>query len=125
MATVKTAVKATPVVATKSEAEVRISPKTQKAVKALASAHEQEKVVKAIVEENRQIILAELGNDTTKFGVDARGKRLVKIQLVVPKDPTRYDTAELVKFLAKTQPEVLEMFRAEDAKATTRVLTLN
>jgi hypothetical protein len=72
MATVKTAVKATPVVVTKSEAEVRISPKTQKAVKALASAHEQEKVVKAIVEENRQIILAELGNDTTKFGVDAK-----------------------------------------------------
>jgi hypothetical protein len=110
---------------TKSEAEVRISPKTQRAVKALASAHEQEKVVKAIVEENREIILAELGNDTTKFGVDARGKRLVKIQLIVPKDPTRYDTAELVKFLAKTQPEVLAMFRAEDAKTTTRVLTLN
>ena len=110
---------------TKSEAEVRISPKTQKAVKALASAHEQEKVVKAIVEENRQIILAELGNDTTKFGVDARGKRLVKIQLVVPKDPTRYDTAELVKFLERTQPEVLALFRAEDAKTTTRVLSLN
>lgn len=121
----KTAGKTATSTTTKSEAEVRISPKTQKAVKALASAHEQEKEVKAVIEENRQIILAELGNDTTKFGVDARGKRLVKIQLVVPKDPTRYDTAELVKFLAKTQPEVLEMFRAEDAKTTTRVLTLN
>lgn len=110
---------------TKSEVEVRISPKTQKAVKTLASAHEQEKVVKAVIEESRQAILAELGNDTTKFGVDARGKRLVKIQLVVPKDPTRYDTAELVKFLTKTQPEILAMFRVEDAKTTTRVLTLN
>lgn len=111
--------------ATQAEAEVRISPKAQKAVKALASAHEQEKAIDALIKDNREIILAELGNDTSKFGVDARGKRLVKVQVVMPKDPTRYDTAELVKFLAKTQPEVLEMFRAEDAKATTRVLTLN
>ena len=111
--------------ATKVEAEVRISPKAQKAVKALASAHEQEKVIDALIKESREVILAELGNDTSKFGVDARGKRLVKVQLVMPKDPTRYDTAELVKFLAKTNPEVLAMFRAEDAKATTRVLTLN
>ena len=110
---------------TKSEVEVRISPKTQRAVKALVSAHEQEKVVKAVIEENRQIILGELGNDTTKFGVDARGKRLVKIQLVMPKTLTRYDTTELVKFLEKTQPEILAMFRVEDAKPTTRVLTLN
>jgi hypothetical protein len=69
-------------------------------------------------------ILNELGNEQTKFGTDAKGKRLVKIHLITPKDPTRYNTAELVAFLAKTQPEVLEMFRAEDAKATTRVLTL-
>lgn len=111
--------------ATPSEVEVRISPKAQKAVKALVSAHEQEKEIDALIKENRDVILAELGNDTTKFGVDARGKRLVKVQLVMPKDPTRYDTAELVKFLAKTQPEILAMFRAEDAKPTTRVLTLN
>jgi hypothetical protein len=111
--------------ATQGEAEVRISPKTQKAVKALASAHEQEKVLDAIIKESREAILAELGGDTTKFGTDARGKRLVKVQVVMPKDATRYDTAELVKFLAKTQPEILAMFKAEDAKATTRVLTLN
>jgi hypothetical protein len=111
--------------ATQGEAEVRISPKAQKAVKALASAHEQEKVIDAVIKESREAILAELGNDTSKFGVDARGKRLVKVQVVMPKDLTRYDTAELVKFLAKTQPEILAMFRAEDAKATTRVLTLN
>jgi hypothetical protein len=117
----KTATSTTP----KSEVEVRISAKTQKAVKALVLAHEQEKAVDAVIKESREAILAELGNDTTKFGVDARGKRLVKIQLVMPKDATRYDTAELVKFLAKTQPEILAMFRAEDAKATTRVLTLN
>jgi hypothetical protein len=112
-------------VLTTAEVEVRISPKVQKAVKALVLAHEQEKVVDAAIKVSREAILAELGNDQTKFGVDARGKRLVKVQLVMPKDATRYDTAELVKFLAKTQPEILAMFRAEDAKATTRVLTLN
>lgn len=108
-----------------TEVEVRISPKVQKAVKALILAHEQEKVIDEAIKVSREAILAEIGNDQTKFGVDARGKRLVKVQLVMPKDPTRYDTAELVKFLAKTNPEVLAMFRAEDAKATTRVLTLN
>ena len=111
--------------ATTTEVEVRISPKVQKAVKALVLAHEQEKVIDEAIKVSREAILAEIGNDQTKFGVDARGKRLVKVQLVMPKDPTRYDTAELVKFLAKTQPEVLAMFRAEDAKPTTRVLTLN
>jgi hypothetical protein len=107
-----------------TEPEVRLSAKGQKAVRELRDAHNLEKQVAEIVKASRDVILNELGNEQTKFGTDAKGKRLVKIHLITPKDPTRYNTAELVAFLAKTQPEVLEMFRAEDAKATTRVLTL-
>ena len=107
-----------------TEPEVRLSAKGQKAVRELRDAHNLEKQVAEIVKASREAILNELGNEQTKFGTDAKGKRLVKIHLITPKDPTRYDTAELVKFLAKTQPEILAMFRAEDAKATTRVLTL-
>ena len=108
-----------------AEPEVRLSAKAQKAVRELRDAHNLEKQVAEIVKANREFILAELGSEQTKFGTDAKGKRLVKIHLITPKDPTRYNTAELVAFLAKTQPEVLEMFRAEDAKPTPRVLTLN
>jgi hypothetical protein len=108
-----------------TEPEVRLSAKGQKAVRELRDAHNLEKQVAEIVKANREAILAELGDDQTKFGTDAKGKRLVKIHLITPKDPTRYDTAELVKFLARTQPEILAMFRAEDAKPTPRVLTLN
>lgn len=108
-----------------TEPEVRLSAKGQKAVRELRDAHNLEKQVAEIVKASREAILSELGFEQTKFGTDAKGKRLVKIHLITPKDPTRYNTAELVAFLAKTQPEVLEMFRAEDAKATPRVLTLN
>ena len=107
------------------EPEVRLSAKGQKAVRELRDAHNLEKQVAEVVKVSREIILDELGNDQTKFGTNAKGQRLVKIQLVQPKDPARYNTAELVAFLAKTQPEILVMFRAEDAKPTTRVLTLN
>ena len=107
------------------EPEVRLSAKGQKAVRELRDAHNLEKQVAEVVKASREIILDELGNDQTKFGTNAKGQRLVKIQLVQPKDPARYNTAELVAFLAKTQPEILAMFKAEDAKPTTRVLTLN
>lgn len=108
-----------------TEPEVKLSAKGQKAVRELRDAHNLEKQVAEVVKASREIILDELGNDQTKFGTNAKGQRLVKIQLVQPKDPARYNTAELVAFLAKTQPEILVMFRAEDAKPTTRVLTLN
>jgi len=108
-----------------TEPEVRLSAKGQKAVRELRDAHNLEKQVEEIIKASREAILAELGNEQTKFGTDAKCKRLVKIHLITPKDPTRVNTAELVAFLAKTQPEILAMFRAEDAKPTTRVLTLN
>lgn len=107
------------------EPEVRLSAKGQKAVRELRDAHNLEKQVAEVVKASREIILDELGNEQTKFGTNAKGQRLVKIHLVQPKDPARYNTAELVAFLAKTQPEILAMFKAEDAKPTTRVLTLN
>lgn len=126
MANTKTAGKTAKVVlTTTNEPEVRLSAKGQKAVRELRDAHNLEKQVAEIVKASREAILNELGSEQTKFGTDAKGKRLVKIHLITPKDPTRYDTAELVAFLAKTQPEVLAMFRAEDAKPTPRVLTLN
>lgn len=121
----KTAPTARVVLTPTTEPEVRLSAKGQKAVRELRDAHNLEKQVKEIVEKSRQTILDELGNEQTKFGTDAKGKRLVKIHLIEPKNPTRYNTAELVEFLAKTQPEILAMFRAEDAKPVTKVLTLN
>lgn len=129
MATTKSTTKSTTtkgqvILTPTNEPEVRLSVKGQKAVRELRDAHNLEKQVAEIVKVSRKAILDELGDEQTKFGTDAKGKRLVKIHLITPKDPTRYDTAELVKFLAKTQPEILAMFRAEDAKATPRVLTL-
>jgi hypothetical protein len=126
MATTKsTTTKGQVILTPTTEPEVRLSAKGQKAVRELRDAHNLEKQVAEIVKASREAILAELGFEQTKFGTDAKGKRLVKIHLITPKDPTRYNTAELVAFLAKTQPEVLEMFRSEDAKPTPRVLTLN
>jgi hypothetical protein len=121
----KTASTARVVLTPTLEPEVKLSAKGQKAVRELRDAHNLEKQVAEVVKASRDTILAELGNEQTKFGTNAKGQRLVKIQLVLPKDPTRYDTAELVKFLAKTQPEILAMFKAEDAKPITKVLTLN
>lgn len=121
----KTASTARVVLTPTLEPEVKLSAKGQKAVRELRDAHNLEKQVAEIVKASRQTILNELGDDQTKFGTNAKGQRLVKIQLVLPKDPTRYDTAELVKFLSKTQPEILAMFKAEDAKPITKVLTLN
>jgi hypothetical protein len=121
----KTASTARVVLTPTTEPEVRLSAKGQKAVRELRDAHNLEKQVAEIVKASREAILNELGNEQTKFGTDAKGKRLVKIHLITPKDPTRYDTAELVKFLSRTQPEILAMFKAEDAKPVTKVLTLN
>lgn len=125
MATATKAVKAQVVLTTTNEPEVRLSAKAQKAVRELRDAHNLEKQIDEIISTSREVILSELGDEQTKFGTDAKGKRLVKIHLVLPKTPVRYNTAELVKYLTEAQPEVLAMFRAEDAKATTRVLTLN
>jgi hypothetical protein len=121
----KTASTARVVLTPTLEPEVKLSAKGQKAVRELRDAHNLEKQVAEVVKASREIILDELGSEQTKFGTNAKGQRLVKIHLVQPKTPTRYNTAELVAFLAKTQPEVLAMFRAEDATATVRVLTLN
>lgn len=121
----KTASTARVVLTPTTEPEVRLSAKGQKAVRELRDAHNLEKQVAEVVKASREIILNELGDEQTKFGTNAKGQRLVKIHLIEPKNPTRYDTAELVKFLAKTQPEILAMFKAEDAKPVTKVLTLN
>lgn len=111
------------VVATKEETLVRLSPKAQKAVKALAQAHAVEKTIDEQVKVARQIILDEVDYTTTIVGTDAKGKRLVKVQIIEPKSP-KYDTTSLVAHLAKTNPELLEMFVLPLGEPTKRVLTL-
>ena len=131
MGTRTTATKATPAVkvststttATKDENLVRLTPKAQKAVKALAQAHAVEKEIAEQVKSARQVILDEVDFSTTTIGTDAKGKRLVKVQVIEPKS-AKYDTTALVAYLAKTNPEVLEMFAQPLGEPTKRVLTL-
>jgi hypothetical protein len=131
MGTRTTATKATPAVkvststttATKVENLVRLTPKAQKAVKALAQAHAVEKEIAEQVKSARQVILDEVDFSTTTIGTDAKGKRLVKVQVIEPKS-AKYDTTALVAYLAKTNPEVLEMFAQPLGEPTKRVLTL-
>jgi hypothetical protein len=109
--------------ATKEETLVRLTPKAQKAVKALAQAHAIEKEIAEQVKSARQVILDEVDFTTTTIGTDAKGKRLVKVQIIEPKS-AKYDTTALVAHLAKTNPEVLEMFALPMGEPTKRVLTL-
>jgi hypothetical protein len=109
--------------ATKEETLVRLTPKAQKAVKALAQAHTIEKEIAEQVKSARQVILDEVDFTTTTIGTDAKGKRLVKVQIIEPKS-AKYDTTALVAHLAKTNPELLEMFALPMGEPTKRVLTL-
>lgn len=109
--------------ASKDEVLVRLTPKVQKAVKALAQAHAVEKTIDAQIAEARAVILSAIDLPTTAIGTDARGKRLVKVQVIEPK-ATKYDTSALVKHLEKTNPELLAMFALPMGDPTKRVLTL-
>lgn len=109
--------------ASKDEVLVRLTPKVQKAVKALAQAHAVEKTIDAQIAQAREVILSAIDLPTTAIGTDARGKRLVKVQVIEPKT-TKYDTSALVKHLEKTNPELLEMFALPLGDPTKRVLTL-
>lgn len=107
----------------KVENLVRLTPKAQKAVKALAQAHAVEKEIAEQVKSARQVILDEVDFTTTTIGTDAKGKRLVKVQVIEPK-AGKFDTTALVAHLATTNPELLEMFALPQSEPTKRVLTL-
>ena len=109
--------------ATKDEVLVRLSPKAQKAVKALAQAHAVEKTIDKQIADARAIILDAIDLPTTAIGVDAKGKRLVKVLVIEPKSQ-KYDTTSLVEHLRKTNPELLEMFALPMGDPSKRVLTI-
>ena len=109
--------------ASKVENLVRLSPKAQKAVKALAQAHAVEKTIDEQIDNARKVILDEVAYDITTIGTDAKGKRLVKVQVIEPKSP-KYDTSALVEHLRKTNPELLEMFALPMVDPSKRVLTI-
>lgn len=115
---------------TKSEVAVKaeetlvvLSPKTQRSVKALREAHNLEKVVKEQISVARTSILETLGEGVDLVGVDAKGKRLLRLKVVHSSSP-RIDNKGLVDYLTKNNPEILEMFILPDSEPTTRVLTL-
>ncbi len=110
-------------IVSKDEVLVRLTPKVQKAVKALAQAHAVEKTIDAQIAEARDVILNAIDLPTTAIGTDARGKRLVKV-LVIEQKSTKYDTSALVKHLEKTNPELLGMFALPKGDPSKRVLTL-
>lgn len=109
--------------ASKVENLVRLSPKAQKAVKALAQAHAVEKTIDEQIDNARKVILDEVAYDITTIGTDAKGKRLVKVQVIEPKS-AKYDTKALVEHLRKTNPELLELFVLPMGDPSKRVLTL-
>jgi hypothetical protein len=109
--------------ATKVENLVRLTPKAQKAVKALAQAHAVEKTIADQIKSARQVILDEVDFATTTIGTDAKGKRLVKVQVIEPKS-AKYDTTAIVEHLRKTNPELLELFALPMGEPSKRVLTL-
>lgn len=109
--------------ASKVENLVRLTPKAQKAVKALAQAHAVEKTIDEQIANARKVILDEVAFDITTIGTDAKGKRLVKVQVIEPKSP-KYDTSALVEHLRKTNPELLELFVLPMGDPSKRVLTL-
>ncbi len=110
-------------IVSKDEVLVRLTPKVQKAVKALAQAHAVEKTIDAQIAEARDVILNAIDLPTTAIGTDARGKRLVKV-LVIEQKSVKYDTSALVKHLEKTNPELLAMFALPKGDPSKRVLTL-
>lgn len=109
--------------ATAEETLVVIPPRVQKAVKALAQAHTLEKQIDAQVKSARQIVLDELDFGVTVIGTDAKGKRLVKVQVVSPTSP-KYDTKAMLDFIATNHPEMLATFLLPPAEPTKKVLTL-
>ena len=109
--------------ATTEETLVVISPKTQKAVKALAQAHNVEKQIDAEIKNAREIILSDLDFGVSVIGTDARGKRLVKVQVVNPTSP-KYDAKAMLDFITKNHPEMLDSFLLPAGNPTIRVLTL-
>lgn len=109
--------------ATTEETLVVIPPRVQKAVKALAQAHLVEKQVALEVKTARQIVLDELDFGITVVGTDARGKRLVKVQVIEPTSP-KYDAQAMLDFITKNHPEMLATFLLPAGKPTKKVLTL-
>jgi hypothetical protein len=108
---------------TTEETLVVISPKVQKAVKALAQAHAVEKEVKAEVAQAREIVLSELDFGVTVIGTDARGKRLVKVQIVNSASP-KYDAKAMLDFITTNHPEMLSTFLLPAGEPVKKVLTL-
>lgn len=109
--------------ATTEETLVVIPPRVQKAVKALAQAHAVEKQVALEVKTARQIVLDELDFPVSVIGTDARGKRLVKVQVIEPTSP-KYDAKAMLDFITKNHPEMLATFLLPPAEPTKKVLTL-
>jgi hypothetical protein len=109
--------------ATTEETLVVITPKAQKAVKALAQAHLLEKEIDANIKSAREIVLSELDFGVTVIGTDARGKRLVKVRFDNPTSP-KYDAKAMLDFITKNHPEMLATFLLPPSKVSPKVLTL-
>jgi hypothetical protein len=110
--------------ATTEETLVVITPKAQKAVKALAQAHLLEKEIDANIKSAREIVLGELDFGVTVIGTDARGKRLVKVRYDKPSDTPKYDAKAMLDFITKNHPEMLATFLLPPSKVSPKVLTI-
>jgi len=110
-------------VSNKEETLVVLSPKHQKSVKALREAHDLEKQVNEMISVARSEILSALPEGVDVVGTDARGKRLVKIQMIYPKS-VKVDNKALIDFLGRKHPEILEMFVLPPSEPSQRVYTL-
>ena len=110
-------------VSTKEETLVVLSPKIQKSVKALREAHDLEKQVAEMISVARSTILDFVPEGIDVIGTDAKGKRLVKIQIVYPKS-VKVDTKGLTDYLGQNHPEILDMFVLPPNDPSQRVYTL-
>lgn len=110
--------------ATTEETLVVITPKAQKAVKALAQAHLLEKEIDATIKSAREIVLHELDFGVTVIGTDAKGKRLVKVRFDTPSGTPRYDAKAMLEFITKNHPEMLATFLLPAVKVSPKVLTI-
>jgi cellobiose-specific phosphotransferase system component IIA len=110
-------------VSNKEETLVVLSPKIQKSVKALREAHDLEKQVDEMISVARSAILEAVPEGTDVIGTDAKGKRLVKVQIIYPKS-VKVDTKALTDFLGRNHPEILEMFVLPPNDPSQRVYTL-
>jgi len=108
---------------TAEETLVVIPPKVQRAVKALAQAHTVEKQVKSEIAQAREVVLTELDFGVTVIGTDAKGKRLVKVQVVNATSP-KYDAKAMLDFITENHPEMLSTFLLPAGEPVKKVLTL-